>query len=144
MAGVRERRLNEILLALGCTVWQSDIPSTSNRVIRRLIGPPSFSFSLSLFRSSLSLRYNDPLSTRVHQAFNVLHQFFSSFLFLPPFARSLRRFADYSTTRRREREKVKLAGCKRGEKRGDAARNKRICRRPFLFLLFTLLTLLVE
>ena len=116
-----------------------------------VLSAPLPSLSLSLFRSSLSLRYNDPLSTRVHQAFNVLHQFFSSFLFLPPLARSLRRFADYSTTRRRrerererEREKVKLAGCKRGEKRGDAARNKRICRRPFLFLLFTLLTLLVE
>lgn len=103
-----------------------------------------FLLFLSLFRFSLSLRYNDPLSTRVHQAFNVLHQFFSSFLFLPPLAKLLRRFADYSARRREREKKVKLAGCKQGEKRGDAARNKRICRRPFLFLLFTLLTLLVE
>lgn len=64
MAGVREKRLNEILLALGCTIWQSDIPSTSNRVIRRLIGPPSPPLSLSFSRFSLSLRYNDPLSTK--------------------------------------------------------------------------------
>lgn len=103
-----------------------------------------FLLFLSLFRFSLSLRYNDPLSTRVHQAFNVLHQFFSSFLFLPPLAKLLRRFADYSARRREREKKVKLAGCKQGEKRGDAAWNKRICRRPFLFLLFTLLTLLVE
>ena len=83
-----------------------------------VLSAPLPSLSLSLFRSSLSLRYNDPLSTRVHQAFNVLHQFFSSFLFLPPLARSLRRFADYSTTRRRrERERERER-----ERKGKACR----------------------
>lgn len=116
MAGVREKRLNEILLALGCTVWQSDIPSTSNRVIRRLIGPPSPPLSLFLSLVLVSLYVTTTLfRPNVHQASNVLHQFFSSFLFLPPrsLARLLRRFADYSARRReRERKKEKGKACR--------------------------------
>jgi len=50
--GGYEKHLNKIPLALGCMVWQSDTPPTSNRIIRRLT-ESSFS-SCHLLRSLAS------------------------------------------------------------------------------------------